>query len=307
MRRATVQAKALVISILCAILAEGGVACSSKASPGEDDASSYAVGSIDGGPASDASAQPASAGDASEPSPSEIRLKATNGVLSLPFAITMSATTSGKVTRIELTENTGTITLDGTEMAALVYAETPAPQFGIDQFNVLAVAGARWAVLFVYCTGDVLSAIWSEDTGGEALSVDQVTGVCKIASRTHDVTVMFPECRMPPPRVVSGFQIHGTDVDFDGTGAGTIRVDGTDWALLPFQSVDCSTECGTTDGWWELHSLMWDARSGRAAFVILYLFARNRQEVMLIYRIDVPDIEHTNVSPLTLPASWSHP
>jgi hypothetical protein len=219
----------------------------------------------------------------------------------------MTATTSGRVTEINLVHDAGTIVFEGQRLPVLAYVETPADGLGFDQFNLLAVAPDRWVVLFVYCSSDTLTTIWSQATDGTELDAQDASGACRIDHRSTSASVDFPAFAFQPATSSLRPQIRGTRIGLGGGGAGWLALAGGRRTLIPVGFVDCSTDCVQMPGWYELHSVLWDPVERKAGFGILYFFLDRPQEASLYFVIDLPDLTDPTGGTLTLAGGWTAP
>lgn len=276
-------ARSLAVLSLAVLLA----ACSSpdergapldQAAPADADAAAADSAPIDAAPGD------AEAGDAG--APDRIRAAATNGAISLPFTVDIAGAGSGVVGEVAIGGGTGTVVVKGAKLPALVYERQPFGEYVL--YQALAVAADRWYVLWAYCRGPQLSYVYYEGTDGTAIAYEPASGTCAESESPSAPSIAFPALDMPIPPLLQGFEVTGPDVDIRDGAPGELRLGGPPLTVLPFDSVDCTQDCGTP-GWREIHALLWDRKRERACFGIFYLFDQ-ATPVLLTYSLTLPDL-----------------
>ena len=156
----------------------------------------------------------------------------------------------------------------------------------------------------VYLAGE--NSIY-ESTDGVASGKElPASGSCAILEKSTTENVSFPALDFPPPSLVSGFSITGSQMSFDGTHAGSTTFQGNSYALYPFNEVDC-TACASP-GWYELHSLLWDEKNKSACLGILYLEQNAPSTVGLAYVMCLPTVTpFFTDQQLGFSAAWTAP
>jgi hypothetical protein len=215
--------------------------------------------------------------------------RATDGALAVPFSLDASGAGTDRIGAIVLAGGAGTARIDGRAMQAAALGRIPFA--GDDVFQVLAVDDARWAVVWIYCSAGTIRGAYVEstDSPGPATS-EGVAGSCNAGTTPADVHVTFPSFNLAAP-ALSGqrFVVSGAGVTYDGASPGAITLGGAALTLYPFGVVDCTRGCGPV-GWYELHSLIWDASTKSASFGILYLYEDAAFPVELAYTVTLPGL-----------------
>ena len=122
------------------------------------------------------------------------------------------------------------------------------------------------------------------EPGGELAA----TGTCDIDENATNEAVSLPAVDLTTLPLVAGFQMTGSDLSFDGTNPGKANVQGESFTVYPFNTVDC-TDCATP-GWYELHSVLYDAASKNTCVGIFYLNTGKTDEVELAYDVCLPSV-----------------
>jgi hypothetical protein len=252
--------------------------------------------------------------DMASPAP-RITVGATDGTVALPMSdITISGTSSGgAIGSIALSHGAGTIELNGNPVQAAVYVRQQfnTPSGDNTLYQTMAVEPGRIWLLWLYCspTTGMLTDAFYEATDGTTMTEQHMTGTCQDAMMMSTVSVQFPAIDMPPPPLITGYTVQGADVTVDATGQGTVTFGATTLNVFVFSTVDCTgTLCAAsaTDGWTELHSVLWDQSGARVCFGIIYLRTKDPSHVEVAYSLTLPDLTDPAMNSL-LPATWSLP
>jgi hypothetical protein len=83
-----------------------------------------------------------------------------------------------------------------------------------------------------------------------------------------------------------------------------MEIGGVPWTVSPFALVDCSTGCGTP-GWYELHSIYWNAAGTSTCFGIFYLVEGSPSSVALDYSICLPGLDDPTDGGAVFRANWT--
>jgi hypothetical protein len=234
-----------------------------------------------------------------------LSVPATSGQLPLGYDATITGMGSGDVGALQITANSGTIEVQGTSLPAVAYEQIPFGAYTL--YQMLAVAPDHWVIAWAYCNGGVLDSVYIESTNGIAGEQLNATGTCSATSGpVTNASVDFPAMDLPPPTLVSGFTVTGTDLTYDGAHTGRMVIGQDNWGFFPFTTVDCSTACGTP-GWYELHSILWDQATQRACFGIYYLVLDNTDQVMLDYVICLPNLTDPVGAGAKFTATYTYP
>lgn len=182
----------------------------------------------------------------------------------------------------------GTVSLAGTNVGALVYLRIPWSAYSLVLYQALAVQAHAWTVFWFYCRGAALTDVWWETTANSTLRNESMTGTCTPTSG-FSTTVSWPAVSMALPTPISGFRAHGPLLDIASGSPGSASIQSRAWALYPYALVDCSSICGSP-GWLELHSLLWDGKTGDAAFAIIYLYPGRPTQAQITYGLELPTL-----------------
>lgn len=235
--------------------------------------------------------------------PDTIAVDPTSVTVSLPFGLSLNGNGTGFIGAVSVTDNAGTIAVDGSSLAIAFYEKQPWPEFGYTLYQGIAIGPTRWDVVWAYCnTGGSLAYIWHEGMTGAPLDYLNATGTCADTAVTTSTTVAFPAVSFDTPVPVAGYTIDGADISLANGESGLLRFDGAWRAFVVFERVDC-TACGGA-GWHELHSVVWDESVGAAVFVILYLDFAYPESVLTAYARSLPDFTDP-IGVLELDATWA--
>jgi hypothetical protein len=286
------------VRLALALAAAALVACSSPA----DDTTGDAGGDASEG--SDTSAGPAT-----------IDVPASAGTWNVSEDVTFTGQGSGELGAIAIAHGTGTLQFHGETAQAFFLVSTSTPtgtgdggQFsGERDFEVVGASPDRYVLAWITCAnGTDLAYVYYESTDGFASTASMpATGTCALVTAQTAESVSLPAASFPPPTVVPGFTIRGSDIAYDGTTPGSAKIAGAATTLYPFHVIDCST-CATP-GWFELHSLFVDPASSSASLGILYLQAAMPSLVELAYFIRLPQVDDPIGQQLDYAATWTTP
>jgi hypothetical protein len=170
---------------------------------------------------------------------------------------------------------------------------------GYTLYDIVSVAddGSNLAVTYLYCQGTGLPYAYTESFT-LAMDYETMSGTCAGTEADTSVPVSLPALTAPPTPMDTGMTISGTDILLGASG-GHLDLAGKTWELLPFNTVDCSTEC-PGGSWYEIHSLL--VRAGEACFTILYLHLADPSTVQLTYTLCMPTLDTTDA---LYDAAWS--
>lgn len=220
--------------------------------------------------------------------PAQIEVAATQASVELPFTVSITGHGKSFIGDVSIEGDAGTVVLGGSELPLVTYEHQRWSEFGYDLYQGFAVAEDRWYALWFYCEGEQLSYIYAEGTDGTPMDYELASGKCLASDAPTSPEVSFPAVSMPKPPIVKGFTVKGPKIEIADGAPGHMELGDTDWSLLPFETVDCSKDCGSP-GWYELHSILWDPTTHRAGFVIVYLL-EGQSEVLATYAITLPDL-----------------
>ena len=189
---------------------------------------------------------------------------------------------------VQIKSRFGTVELQGTNVGALVYLRIPWSSYSLVLYQALAVQAHAWTVFWFYCRGSALTEVYWETTANSTVRNEPMSGTCTSTS-AFNAHVSWPALSMALPTPIPGFRAHGPVLEIVSGSAGSASIQGRTWTVYPFAIVDCSSICGSP-GWYELHSLLSDARTGDAAYAIVYLYADLPTRVQIAYGLELPTL-----------------
>ena len=236
--------------------------------------------------------------------PVVVEIGATSETVTLPFEIDVTGNASGGagIGAVSAANNSGTIALDGVSTAIAFYQKQVWSDFNYTLYQGLAIGPSSLDVVWLYCQGSSLPYIWREGVNGPALDDTAASGTCAGADAMTATSVAFPALTLDVPSTVPGYTIDGDGISLADGETGLVTLGGTTYPFVVFEDVDC-TDCGG-DGWYELHSLVWDGALERVIFVIFYLDFGYPERVLAAYARSLPDFEDP-VGTLELDATWT--
>lgn len=239
-----------------------------------------------------------------------IKVAATSASLKRDFDVSIAGTGDTLLQKISLVHGAGSVTFAGAEAPALATYEQDATGLGLDGtqlYQILAVQKTRLITLWAYCSNQQLSSLYYETSDGHVTPATlDVTGTCTDSGATVTEKVALPALALPFPAAVEGYSMTGADVSFPGGRPGDVHILDRDWNLYPFNVVDC-TSCATP-GWYELHSLLWNAAAKQTCFGIFYLMQGVPDSVEMDYPVCLGGgVLTANGSSEDLPATWTSP
>jgi hypothetical protein len=222
-----------------------------------------------------------------------------------PFTVDIDGAGSVRAAEVVFDECAGAINILATDVPSVAYERTPWPEWGYVLFHILAPEADTLNVLYLYCEGPALTWVWHEDFE-LVMDYEAATGSCSHAVRetaVHDPGMLVLGARPSADQLVVGFTLDGADVSYASAGPGSIRFDGEDFNLYPFEVVDCTVDCTAepADGWWELHSLL-ASDGGRQCFAVLYMMVADATTVQVGYPVCIDPIE--KFEDVFLEADW---
>ena len=219
--------------------------------------------------------------------PATLAVAASDGTVTDAFGVTAHGTAGTPYGAVSFTGDVGTIDVGGGPAAAFVYATVP--EAGYTLYDGFAVSPTAWDAFYLYCNGSALADVYDERVGGHGMIYKGVTGgACSDTGAQTVAHVSLPAFSIARPVPVGGYTVSGTAIDIAHDGVGTLVVGTTTMPLIVFDNVDCSA-CGGA-GWYELHSIVWDAAQQHAVFVIIYLINGSATTVELAYARSLPDL-----------------
>ncbi len=254
----------------------------------------------------DAATRDATEGDALSRAPgfpSVLAFGAASGTVSVTFDETTTGSADAPLGAVAIANGVGTVDESAVSASAFLYEQQP---FGeLTLYQGFAVSATSWDVFWLYCQGTTLVDVYDEGVDGPRLDSYDATGACSAPGDAATEDVVLPALSLAAPMpVAGGFTVTGADITVGDDGAGSVVIDGASLPLTVFDTVDCSTTCGSP-GWYELHSLLWDAAHDAAVFVIVYLETQSTTTVQLEYARSLPDLGDPTDGGLSLPATWT--
>jgi hypothetical protein len=222
------------------------------------------------------------------------------------FALDVDGVGGQLIGDVLVTDNVGSMFIDGTARNALVYLYQPQNDLGYSAYQTLVIGTDELHVAWFHCTleSNSLLSIWYVGTKDTSMSSEGGSGSCERTDQWVDLEVELPAVDMAYPTLEAGYTFSGESLSYDGINPGTVTYDGVDMVLLPFAHVDCSAGCGSDSTWNELHALFYDSTEQRLCFGIFYMQVADR--VDLHYTICLPDLTPSRVG-RTYTATWSLP
>ena len=233
--------------------------------------------------------------------PARLVVGASIGDVTDAFAVAASGTAGAPYGAVSFSGDVGTIDVGGGAAAAFVYATVQEGAYTL--YDGFAVSGTSWDAFYLYCNGSALADVYDETVGGHGMVYAAVTGGHCSAATTQTVAhVSLPAFSIATPAPVGGYTVSGNAIEVGSDGTGTLVIGADRLPLVVFDTVDCSA-CGGS-GWYELHSIVWDAAQQRAVFLIVYLITGSASSVELAYARSLPDLGDP-VGTRTLAATWT--
>ena len=217
------------------------------------------------------------------------------------FTANVSGTLTGRIGAVSMTNNAGTVELDGVALPAFGYVRQAWDGFGLTLVQTLIVKNDALYPAWLYCSGTKFDGVYYEGTDGSAMTWEPaMDGTCEITDAATNRAVDVPSFEMTAPTPDHDFRVTGGPLVVEPGRSGTYTHDGTTWQAHPFEVVNCTTDCGTP-GWWELHTILWDGAS--ACFVIYYFFEGGRAS-QVAYSVCLPGFE-ARIPEQTIGGTWS--
>jgi hypothetical protein len=225
--------------------------------------------------------------------PPRMRIPGFNGQLTVNVALGVSGHGVSRVGAITLDSSEGTVVIDRAAYSAFVVGQTTIKPL---LYEVIAAAPDNIYVMWLYCDESKLQRVWLEGTNGFPAGLESASGSCIASGRSSAPMLHAPAIDMAWPRLRVDVKIAGDSLRLSlpssGSSPGSIIFDGELHALLPFAFVNCS-QCDST-GWYEVHSLLWNPRTGNPTIGILYLYPTDPERVLLQYTLALPSMKRRN-------------
>jgi hypothetical protein len=232
--------------------------------------------------------------------PRTLTVAASHGTLANAFAATVTGSGMASLGAVAIDANTGTIDLEGEVGQLALYNSVPFSGYAI--FGSVVVSPDRWMIAYPYCMNDALVDVYAERVGAGGFALIPATGTCASVATTTPTDVDLPGFTIATPFAFGNASVHGAQIALD-QGVGRIAIGGVMQPAVVFDTVDCSTTCGSP-GWYELHTLIWDDASQAATFVIVYLRIGMTDRVQLSYALRLPTLDDP-FHDAVLAASWT--
>lgn len=228
-----------------------------------------------------------------------------NGPIELPFRYSGLSEPVGGYERAEVTDNVGTVTLEGDARPTLVAQTVDWSSAGYQLIHLYTTDANDLQVAFLYCRDGETAGVYVESLTQRIAYFDDATvHPCELTDGAHTVTSRL----RPITGLPEGFEpvrratVDGPGLTLDARGVGRITLGGLDWDLTPYSWVDCPDSMCGAGGWYEVHSLL-RGPDGATGSVILYLLRGNTAQVRTAYGIRFDQPRHL---PNTMyAASWS--
>lgn len=279
----------------------GETSAAISASRGDVTSDTMAALSSDADGSTTAAASEDDTGTTGEPPSGLPEIPPTMGTLALDFRVAISGSSSLLVGAFDLVDGVGTIEIEGETQPVFVYERQPWPEQNYTLYQALAISDDGWTVLWFYCGETGLDAIYLESTDGIPLQTLTAEGTCDVQLSGVEVELDLPGTEFAVLYNGEPFTIDGPEIAAVGGELGSVAIDGVDYVLAPFETVDCSSDCGAP-GWYEVHTLLWDPVALRVGFAIVYFEVDGT--VRMTYGITLPDLVDL-VGDSFFEASWA--
>ena len=229
----------------------------------------------------------------------------TNGTLRESYDTSFTMNGQRYVKSVSFTNDWGTYSMDKSTFQGVVYEH----QYwvGIDLMNIFSISssGDQIGITYVYCTSSATedTTIYSEDFEHEMVE-ESASGSCKLNSNQEtSIPVSFPPLTTEPKP-----SRHSTDIIVTGSqlnirnSTGDVEIKGVKYDVIVFSTVNCASCPGSTGGWYELHSFLYNSQAQKACFAIFYLFLDNKSSIEMQYALCVPDLSQPDT---TYTATWT--
>jgi hypothetical protein len=246
-----------------------------------------------------------SSGDAASAAgfPATLMSGASDGTIANAFTATIAGSgTPPALGAVSIAADTGTIALDGTSGATAMYNTELFSGYQI--FGSVVISPTSWSIAYPYCMAESLVDVYAEAVGSGGFALLPASGSCASTTTTTNTAIALPAFAIPTPAAYGDATVSGTQIELDH-GAGQIAIGGAMLPAVVFNTVDCSTTCGSP-GWYELHTLIWDATTSAATFVIIYLEIGTPASVQLSYGLRLPALDAPFDNEV-LDATWTEP
>lgn len=258
---------------------------------------SPAIGDSTGGPSDDAggaagqagAGHEASAGDSDVPSEDGAApvIAETHGGIELPFLVNASGAGAQRVRAISVAANVGGHLFNGTAHQGFVYQSHEWSSSGYTLYDIISLPadGSDFAVTYLYCQQGGLPYVYSESFL-QPMAWETASGSCEGLAEATETSVELPALRVKPQFLQTGLTIEADGLRLGATD-GAVTLDSSDYELVPFGTVDCTTCPGGP--WLEVHSMLFAPQRG--CFGIVYLFPDEPSKVQLDHVVCLPGLE----------------
>ena len=216
-----------------------------------------------------------------------VELSNTTASLAKSYSLHIDGGGLNELGAISIQDGVGTLEFKGTVAPAVNLWRTSGKGLGspnVTLYQIMAVQSDRLILLWAYCSNHALVGIYYETTDGIFTDEDfapEAPGTCTADEVNVTETLQLPPTELQFPDVVKGFSANGSQLQFSSGFPGQVVTAGQQWTLYPFNAVDC-TACASP-GWYELHSLFWNAEAKTACLGIFYLTEGEPNTVGLSY------------------------
>ena len=217
-----------------------------------------------------------------------------------------------KIRSVHIYQNVGTMVIEGQAMETFIQERIEWASKKYTLFQGIAFSTHDFYVYWLYCSEEKgANFIYYESPKSPKMEGVFIKGTCSSSSTRTDHHVQMPEIQLPSLHPIEGFEVRGGNLQLLSGKTGTFSVYDLKSAgfkkfeFLPFAVVDC-TKCGDekTAGWYELHSMIWNADRSEVHFGIFYLNLDERNRVELHYSLGFPKLDHVFQGKRFL-ATWS--
>jgi len=228
-----------------------------------------------------------------------VAIPATTGQAQIDFTLAASGAGQKRLDALAIAQDTGTLTLTGSAHRGIAYQMHDWGQAGYVLYDVLSIAedGSDLAVTYLYCQGTNMPYAYTESLV-HPMDWETTSGTCEGTAAPLTASADLPALNVTTQPMDTGISIQGSDLQL-GSGGGNVVLGGKQWQLVPFNTVDCSTNC-PGGSWYEIHTLLTADQQG--CFAILYLFPDSPSYVQLSYTMCLPSLERPTA---TYQADWT--
>ena len=227
----------------------------------------------------------------------------------------VSATIRGigdRVSELKVEKSAVWLSLDGVAMDGVIYSFLQWEEVDYAVYSGMSVKDGTPYFSWIYCRAGRTEGIWLEAPSvlpltWFPLSAGDGDGVCAHSADAAIVTTSLPALDIILPAPLDDVEIEDAEVSMTPGAQVRFATDEGEWTAAIFDTVDCTSRCGSDPGWRELHAVAWPASGGAAAFVIVYLKGAGARgsAVDVVGEIDLTTLEPRPFRVMRRDARWS--